>query len=127
MTKGEKLARMEKKKAELEARIQREKARLNTQARKDDTRRKILLGAALVAANEAGDMRVPDELLLHVLTTYVKDKRSRVFLGLDQEEHTPAPLPAVAGGQEKRPSVAAQDVEPELLHTDVGDFEELPQ
>lgn len=127
MTKEEKLARMEKKKAELEARIQRERARLNTQARKDDTRRKILLGAALVAANEAGDMRVPDELLLHVLTTYVKDKRSRAFLGLDQGEHTPAPLPAVAGGQEKRPSVAAQDVEPELLHTDVGDFEELPQ
>lgn len=128
MTKAEeKLQKLEQKRKELEARIQREKARLSSAARKADTRRKVLVGAAIIAANAAGDHRVPDELLAQILDAYITDPKTRIFLGLDQEEHTPAPLPAAAGGQEKRPSVAAQDVEPELLHTDVGDFEELPQ
>jgi septal ring factor EnvC (AmiA/AmiB activator) len=114
MTKAEeKLQKLELKRKELEARIQREKARLSSAARKADTRRKVLVGAAIIAANTAGDHRVPDELLAQLLAAYSTDPKTRIFLGLDapasdDSGDTPAPLPAEGGGQEMRP-VAAED------------------
>lgn len=47
MTPEEKIARLETKKQQLQARIANEKAKLGQQERKNDTRRKILLGAFL--------------------------------------------------------------------------------
>ena len=116
MTKAEeKLQKLEQKRKELEARIQREKARLSSAARKADTRRKVLVGAAIITANTAGDPRVPDELLAQILDAYITDPKTRIFLGLDapasgdDSGDTPAPLPADGGGQEMRPA-AAEDM-----------------
>jgi septal ring factor EnvC (AmiA/AmiB activator) len=117
MTKAEeKLQKLELKRRELEAKIQREKARLSSAARKADTRRKVLVGAALIAANTAGDPRVPDELLAQILDAYITDAKARAFLGLDapasgdDSADTPAPLPADGGGQEMRPSAASEEI-----------------
>ncbi|MEO1190103.1 MAG: hypothetical protein AAFW60_13640, partial [Pseudomonadota bacterium] len=44
-TPSEQLAKLEKKKTQLDARIQQKKAQVRTQQRKDDTRRKIIAGA----------------------------------------------------------------------------------
>lgn len=117
MTKAkEKLQKLELKRRELEARIQREKARLSSAARKADTRRKVLVGAAMIAANTAGDPHVPDELLAHILGSYITDPKARAFLGLDapssgdDSEDTPAPLPADGGGQEMRPAAAEDTI-----------------
>ena len=116
MTKAEeKLQKLEQKRRELEAKIQREKSRLSTRARKADTRRKVLVGAAIITANTAGDPRVPDELLAQVLDAYITDAKARAFLGLDapasdDSRDTPAPLPADGGGQEMRPAVAEDTI-----------------
>ncbi len=116
MTKAEeKLQKLEQKRRELEAKIQREKSRLSTRARKADTRRKILVGAAIITANTAGDPRVPDELLAQVLDAYLTDAKDRAFLGLDapasdDSGYTPAPLPADGGGQELRPTAASDEI-----------------
>jgi hypothetical protein len=111
MTKAEeKLQKLEQKRRELEAKIQREKSRLSTRARKADTRRKILVGAAIITANTAGDPRVPDELLAQVLDAYITDAKARAFLGLDAPGDTPAPLPADGGGQEMRPAAAEDTI-----------------
>ena len=47
MTPEEKIARLEQKKQQIQARISNERAKLSQQERKNDTRRKILLGAFL--------------------------------------------------------------------------------
>jgi hypothetical protein len=116
MTKAEeKLQKLEQKRKELEAKIQREKSRLSSAARKADTRRKVLVGAALITANTAGDPRVPDELLAQILDAYITDAKARAFLGLDapasdDSGDTPAPLPADGGGQEMRPAAAEDTI-----------------
>jgi hypothetical protein len=103
MTKAEeKLQKLEQKRKELEAKIQREKSRLSSAARKADTRRKVLVGAALITANTAGD-------------AYITDAKARAFLGLDapasdDSGDTPAPLPADGGGQEMRPAAAEDTI-----------------
>jgi len=99
MTKAEeKLQKLEQKRKELEAKIQREKARLSSAARKADTRRKVLVGAAIITANTAGDPRVPDEMLAQVLDAYITDASSRAFLGLDP---LPRPIPPAPAAPKK--------------------------
>ena len=45
---NEKLVRLREKQKKISAQIKREESRLNAQKRKDDTRRKILVGAAIL-------------------------------------------------------------------------------
>lgn len=84
-TSEEKIKILEEKRKKLEAKIQREKSKLTQQARKADTRRKILIGAALLAAVENG--KVSDEELSVLLQEFVKTPRDRSFLGLDSGGH----------------------------------------
>lgn len=76
------LERLEAKKRELEAKIANAKAKLSQKTRAEDTRRKILVGAAIIAANNAEDPRIPDALLGAILGEYITTARDRSFLGL---------------------------------------------
>jgi septal ring factor EnvC (AmiA/AmiB activator) len=76
------LERLEAKKRELEAKIANAKAKLSKKSRAEDTRRKILVGAAIIAANNTEDPRMPDALLASLLGEYITTARDRSFLGL---------------------------------------------
>ena len=82
MTTTSSLERLEAKKRELEAKIANAKAKLSKKSRAEDTRRKILVGAAIIAANNTEDPRVPDALLASLLGEYITAARDRSFLGL---------------------------------------------
>ena len=82
MTTTSSLERLEAKKRELEAKISNAKAKLSQKTRAEDTRRKILVGAAIIAANSTEDPRMPDALLASLLGEYITVARDRAFLGL---------------------------------------------
>lgn len=74
-----------KKKAQIEAQIKAAQARERTQARKDDTRRKIIIGAI---AKEHMEMRPNSPFaaeLMKLLNTYVTKAKERELLGLPAE------------------------------------------
>ena len=86
------LEQLAQKKAALDAQIHREKSRLKTQARKDETRRKILTGAIALAHAD----RDPDfhRLLYGLLDRFIEPDRDRALLGLALKPPAPSPDPA---------------------------------
>jgi len=82
MTTKSNIERLEAKKRELEAKISNAKAKLSQKTRAEDTRRKILVGAAIISSNNADDPRMPDALLASLLGEYITTARDRSFLGL---------------------------------------------
>lgn len=79
-TKEEKLAALEKKQAQIKAQIQSLKARDTKQERKDDTRRKVLLGGVVQRLVKDGKLQqsVVDAWLHDTLTA----ERDRSLFGL---------------------------------------------
>ena len=70
-----KLARLKERKAQLEAQIAAEEAKAKTAARKQDTRRKIIVGGAILAAmEESAGLR---EQVRHVLAARVTRPNDR--------------------------------------------------
>ena len=83
-TPEEKIEELEKKQAQLKAKLSREKAALRTQQRKEDTRRKIVVGA-IVLEHASKDERFADylELLLNKAVTREADRK---LLGLPEKQ-----------------------------------------
>lgn len=76
----EKLKRLMAQRDKLNARITAEKAKTKKKARKDDTRKKVLYGAALLSAEKAGDVKATQ---IHALLgKHIKRASDRAFLGL---------------------------------------------
>jgi len=76
----ERLADLQEQQEQLKARISREKARIATQKRKDDTRRKIIIGGAVMAhAKNNADF---EKAISELLDKYVPADRDRKLLGL---------------------------------------------
>jgi|SaaInlV_120m_DNA_4_1040238.scaffolds.fasta_scaffold75199_1 hypothetical protein len=73
---------------QLNAKKQRIKAKQNTQNRKDDTRRKILLGAVVLKKVESGDW--PREKMISLLEDHLTKKSDRALFDLE-------PLPEIKG------------------------------
>ena len=69
--------------AQLEAKLQREKQALKEQKRKEDTRRKIVIGGAIEAAIRNGDL--DQNKLNAVLDRYVTAERDRRLFDLKNE------------------------------------------
>lgn len=69
------------RKAKLESDLARLRSREKDAARKDDTRRKIVLGGSLLAAVEAGD--VPAQFVLRLVRTHVAERDKRLFAGTE--------------------------------------------
>jgi hypothetical protein len=79
-TRAERLTEREQKLRQKLAEIQAAKAKLSETERKRDTRRKILIGAAVLKAVDQGN--VPEDELRQILETFVTVARDREFLGL---------------------------------------------
>lgn len=75
------LEQMQKKRDQLNARIQSERAKLSKQQRKEDTRRKVLTGAAVMNAVEAGDL--PRHQLNEILKKHLSRENERKFMGVE--------------------------------------------
>lgn len=82
-TTEEKIAELEKKQAQLKARLSREKAALKTKQRKEDTRRKIVVGA-IVLEHATRDARFAD-FLETLLNKAVQREADRTLLGLPEK------------------------------------------
>jgi hypothetical protein len=67
------------RKAKLESDLARLRAREKDAARRDDTRRKIVLGGVLLAAVEAGD--VPDHFVASIVRNHVAERDEKLFVG----------------------------------------------
>jgi hypothetical protein len=79
-TRAERLTEREQKLRQKLAEIQAAKAKLSETERKRDTRRKILIGAAVLKAVDQGN--VPEDELRQILETFVTVARDRELLGL---------------------------------------------
>lgn len=84
------------RKAKLESDLARLRAQEKSAARRDDTRRKIVLGGALLAAMDSG--AVPTETGRKLVSRFVADRDRKLFDG--------SPLAASATGVESVPPEA---------------------
>jgi hypothetical protein len=79
ISKTEKLKKLEEQAEQLKARIASEKAKITNQARKDDTRRKILVGAYFIEqAEHEGTM----EELIKKIDPFLTREKDRLLFGL---------------------------------------------
>jgi len=86
MTKAaDKLAKLEEQRARINAEIQRIRARAQQQQRKDDTRRKVLIGAWVMTKVQSGEW--PEQRLLDGLDSYLERDRDRALFGLPPRDH----------------------------------------
>lgn len=77
---------LKKKEEQIKAKIQRLKAREDSAERKKDTRRKIIIGGAILAAVKSGEWS--QEQLLSLLDKKVAAEKDRELFGLDLEPKT---------------------------------------
>ncbi len=82
----ESLERLRERKEQLEAKLKRLRHQQRYQNRKEDARRKFIVGAAVEAAVAGGDME--PELLERVLNQYITKARERKFMELDPPPET---------------------------------------
>jgi large subunit ribosomal protein L7/L12 len=83
-TAEEKLKKLEDRRAKLAAQIERIKARQGAEARKTDTRRKILVGAVILELVESGEW--PKERLLSLMDKKLSRPTDRVLFGFSVPE-----------------------------------------
>jgi len=76
----EKLKKLEAQRAELTAKIQRVKAQTRERERKVETRKKILVGAAILEHMARGAW--PEERLMDLLDGYLERNQDRALFGL---------------------------------------------
>lgn len=93
-TTAEKIAALEKKKAQLNAQIQKQKSLEKTAERKRDTRRKIIAGALALEHMELDDAF--RQTMMRLLNRHVKDSDRHLFDLAD--DPTPPPVPQNTGG-----------------------------
>jgi hypothetical protein len=84
MDKQKKLAALEVKRSQINAQIQAIKARENGQQRKDDTRRKVLIGSVVLKMLKTGEM--PQERLNQLLDKHLEAERDRKLFGLEPKQ-----------------------------------------
>ena len=80
----EELEKLEAQKKKLEEKSKRLKHQQQYKTRKEDARRKIITGGALLAAVRDG--MVSQALLAHVLNRYVTRQSEREFMGIELKE-----------------------------------------
>ena len=81
-TPEERISELEKQRDQINARLQKERTKFSAQKRKDDTRRKIIVGAALLAHAEHDD--TVKAQLWRILDQHVTRPQDRTLLGLEK-------------------------------------------
>jgi len=82
-----KLDRLTKKRQQLNAQIQAIKSKENQQKRKEDTKRKILIGGVVMKMLETGEM--PKERLMQILGTHLTRDADRALFELAPKQKVP--------------------------------------
>ncbi|EAT3826111.1 mobilization protein [Salmonella enterica subsp. enterica serovar Enteritidis] len=88
---AERLAKLEEQRARINAEIQRVRAREQQQKRKEDTRRKVLVGAWILGKVESGEW--PEQRLLDGLDSYLDRDHDRALFGLPPIQPQPQQQP----------------------------------
>ena len=83
-TPEERISELEKQRDQINARLLKERAKVSAQKRKDDTRRKIIVGAAMLAHAEH-DAAVKAQMG-RILDQHVTRPQDRVLLGLQPKD-----------------------------------------
>lgn len=94
-----KLERLLEKEAQLKAQIQQAKAAEKTLERKRDTRRKILIGSAVMARVESG--RWPKDDLLSMMDGFLSRENERELFGLGETVEPEPEKAATQNGQKQ--------------------------
>lgn len=81
-----KLDTLTEKRDQLNAQIQAVRAREQAQKRKDDTRRKVLIGGVVLKMLKTGEM--PQERLNQILDKHLDSERDRTLFGLPAKSKT---------------------------------------
>lgn len=76
----DKLAALEDRRAKVNAEIRRIKAQESKKQRQEDTRRKILIGSAVLARVKSGEW--PEDKMLEMLDRYLTKERDRALFDL---------------------------------------------
>ena len=84
MTTQSQLEKLIQQKMQLDERIKLAKTKSNMKVRKQETRRKILVGAAILAAIEAG--RVKKDSIIKLVDEFVTRDKDREFFGLEKRD-----------------------------------------
>lgn len=95
-----KLQRLLEKEAQLKAQIQQARARERTLEKKKDTRRKILVGAAVMARVNSGEW--PEDDLLRMMDGFLTRQSERDLFELDAAEKKANAEPQVVGDDKKK-------------------------
>ena len=106
-----KLERLLEKESQIKAQIQQAKAAEKTLEKKRDTRRKILVGAAVMARVESG--RWPQEDLLEMMEGFLSRPNERELFGLAVEGEADAALEQPQVEQQTAKKTAGEDKTPE--------------
>ena len=97
MANAKRLEALEAKRKQLDAQIQALKTREQAQSRKDDTRRKVLIGGVVLKMVKTGEM--PEARLSQLLDKHLDAERDRKLFGLGPKQPTPAqPQPVAQSG-----------------------------
>ncbi|MEZ8023617.1 MULTISPECIES: hypothetical protein [Vibrio] len=80
-----KLEKLKRKQEQLKEQIQKEAQRVKAQNRKNDTRRKILLGTMVLDRMSKNDEYKQKILLM--LDSYLKNERDRLLFSLEDKKH----------------------------------------
>jgi len=83
---GRRLAALAERQARITAEMQRIKARHRQQQRKDDTRRKILIGGLILAKIDRGEMR--QDQIKAELDSYLERDRDRALFDIPPRQKT---------------------------------------
>lgn len=78
-----KLDALTEKRDQINAQIQAIKAREKAQQRKDDTRRKVLIGSVVLQMLKTGEM--PEERLIKILDKHLNKQRDRELFDLQEK------------------------------------------
>lgn len=82
----DRLAKLEEKRAKINAEIQRVKAREQQQKRKDETRRKVLIGAMILAKVDSKEW--PEDRLQTAMDQFLERDTDRALFGLGKKGET---------------------------------------
>ncbi len=75
---------LEKRRADINRKIQRLKTQEAKKNRQGETRKKILIGSAIVAKIKSGEW--PENRMIEMMDKYLTKERDRVLFGLEKKE-----------------------------------------
>ena len=101
MTKSleDQIKELEAKQEKVKAQLKQKKAEASKQKRQEDTRKKILIGSAILAKVKAG--KWPEDKMIEMLSDYLEKDRDRELFGLNPLPANPPQDPEVSGPAKK--------------------------